>query len=274
MELGVCLEMFFGDRPFLERIPAAAEAGCRFGEMWFTDMTVWDGGMREDDPKDPGEVSAAAEKAGLTITSAVIGAPDGSIGGGLTNPANRGQWLGRAEKTFRFCRDAGIGSAIVCTGNRVEGESFSETRRHVMEGLKATVEKADGFGIDLLMEPLNDRKDHPDYFLVDSDAGAEMCREIGSPRLKLIHDCYHMQIMEGDLCGHIRRNLDVIGHLHAGGHPGRHELWLGETDYRFLWKEIERAGYDGVCALEYTPTLEPAESIRRTISYLESGNGR
>jgi hydroxypyruvate isomerase len=77
-----------------------------------------------------------------------------------------------------------------------------------------------------------------------------------------------MQIMEGDLCGHIRRNLDVIGHFHSAGHPGRHELWLGETNYPVVLSEIAKAGYRGVFAFEYMPTLPPAVSLRRNLDYL------
>jgi hydroxypyruvate isomerase len=271
VKLGVCLEMFFADRPFLDRLAAAGAAGCRFAEMWFTDMTAWAGGMRRDDAKDPARVRAAAEKAGLTLTNAVIGSPDGSLGGGLTDPANRGTWLARARETLGFCREAGIGAAIVCTGNVVAGRTREEMRRSVLDGLRAALEVAERQGVALWLEVLNDRIDHPGHFLTGSDAGAAICREVGSPRLKLLFDCYHMQIMEGDLTGHIRRNLDVIGHLHAAGHPGRHELWLGETDYRFLARELARLGYTGVLALEYVPTLEPAESLRRALAYLEGG---
>ena len=122
--------------------------------------------------------------------------------------------------------------------------------------------------MNLWLEPLNDLVDHADYFCTGSDAGADLCRELESPRMKLIFDCYHMQIMEGDLLGHIKRNLDVIGHFHSAGHPGRHELWLGETNYPFVVKEIEAMGYDGVFSLEYFPTLESGESLRKALQYL------
>ncbi|MBA4388379.1 MAG: hypothetical protein C0404_10385 [Verrucomicrobia bacterium] len=268
MKLGVCLEMFFTDRPFLDRIKAAGKADCKFAEMWFTDMTAWETGMRKDDPKDPATVRAAAEKAGVVLTNAVIGSPDGGLGGGLTNPKNRGQWIERADATLRFCKAAGIGAAIVCTGNTVKGMSPARMRQSVMNGLEETVRMAEKHGITLFLEPLNDKIDHANYFLAGSDAGAEICRQIASPRMKLLFDCYHMQIMEGDLCGHIRRNLDVIGHIHSAGHPGRHELWLGETNYPFLVKEIEAMRYKGVFALEYMPTMDPAKSLRRTVTYL------
>jgi len=269
LQFGVCLEMQFPDRPFVERIAAARRAGVKFAEMWFHDMTAWTNGMNQDDAKHPAKIRAAAAKAGVTLTNAVIGSPDGSIGGGLTDSRNRRAWLARAKDTLEFCREAGIGAAIVCTGNLARGLSPQRQRRNVLDGLKATAELAQRLKMNLWLEPLNDKIDHPGYFLTSSDEGAALCREVGSARLKLLFDCYHMQIMEGDLCGHIRRNLDVIGHFHSAGHPGRHELWLGETNYPVVLEEIKKAGYNGVFAFEYQPTLPPAESLKRTLDYLK-----
>jgi hydroxypyruvate isomerase len=266
---GVCLEMQFPDRPFLDRIAAAGRAGLRFGEMWFTDMTWYAKGMNNEDVKHPDKVRAAAAKAGVTLTNAVIGSPDGGLGGGLTDSRNRSAWLARAKSTLEFCREAGIGAAIVCTGNLAKGLTPQRQRRNVLDGLKATAELAEKLKVNLWLEALNDKIDHPGYFLTSSDEGAALCREVGSRRLKLLFDCYHMQVMEGDLCGHIRRNLDVIGHFHSAGHPGRHELWLGETNYPAVISEITKAGYRGVFAFEYMPTLPPAQSLRRTLDYLQ-----
>ncbi len=264
MKLGVCLEMFFTDRPFAERIARAGDAGYRYAEMWFTDGTAHAKGFDATDAKDPARVAAVAAKAGVTLTNAVIGSPDGSTGGGLTNSRNRRQWLARARQTFAFCQDAGIGACIACTGNVIKGATAAAMRRSVVDGLKATAELAEAAGIDLWLEPLNDKINHPNYFCISSDAGAEICRAVHSPRMKLLFDCYHMQIMEGDLVGHIRKNLDVIGHVHSAGHPGRHELWLGETNYAFLVQQIEEMGYKGVFALEYAPTLKSADSLKKT----------
>ena len=141
-------------------------------------------------------------------------------------------------------------------------------RRSVLDGLKATAERAEKAGIDLFLEPLNDRVDHPNYFCTHSDEGAELCRAVKSARMKLLFDCYHMQIMEGDLIGHIKAAFDVIGHFHSAGHPGRHELWLGETDYRYLTKQIDEMGYSGVFGLEYAPSGDHVESLKKTRQYL------
>jgi len=261
MELGLCIEMAFAKLPFEQRIRKAAELGFKNVEMWFVDMSFK--GKAD-------ELARIAEKNKVRITNTVIGAPDGSIGGGLTNPANRKQWLERAKMTIQFTKEARIGTTIVCTGNEVAGMSDSQMMQSVMDGLKPTVEMAEKAGITLLLEPLNTAYDHPGYFLTSSDKGAEICRNIGSEQMKLLFDCYHMQIMEGDLVKHIERNIDVIGHFHSAGVPGRHELYNGETNYPFVISQIEKLGYKGVFGLEYEPSIAHEESVRITLAYLKA----
>jgi hydroxypyruvate isomerase len=259
MKLGLCIEMAFAKLPFEDRIRKAADCGLRNVEMWFVDKSF---------KGKPEQLAKLADTHDVTITNTVIGSPDGSIGGGLTNPANRKKWLARAAMTIEFTRQAGIPATIICTGNEVKGMSYSKMLASVIAGLKPTVEIAEKFGVTLLLEPLNTRYDHPGYFLTSSDAGADICRKIGSPRMKLLFDCYHMQIMEGDLVNHIKRNIDVIGHFHSAGVPGRHELYQGEIDYPFLTAQIESMGYQGLFGLEYQPSIDHEESVRKTVAYL------
>jgi hydroxypyruvate isomerase len=261
LDLGLCIEMALTDRPFEDRFQAAADAGFKNVEMWFVKDFSYDG--------TPEKLAKLAEKAGVTITNTVIGAPDGSIGGGLTDPANRRQWLDRAKLTLDFNRAAGIPATIVCTGNVVDGSDDEQMTESVMEGLKATVELAEEAGVTLLLEPLNDPYDHPGYFLTDSDVAAEICRRLDSPRMRMLFDCYHMQIMHGDLLNHIRENLDVIGHFHSAGVPGRHELYNGEVNFPFVIDQIEKMGYRGVFGLEFEPSLEDhALSLKKTLEHL------
>jgi hydroxypyruvate isomerase len=259
MKIGLCIEMAFAGLPFEDRIRKAAECGYRNVEMWFVDKSF---------KGKPEQLAKIADVHGVTITNTVIGSPDGSIGGGLTNPAHRKRWLARAAMTIEFTRQAGIAATIVCTGNEVKGMTRSKMLASVIAGLKPTVEMAERAGVTLLLEPLNTRYDHRGYLLASSDEGAEICRTVGSSRLKLLFDCYHMQIMEGDLVNHIQRNIDMIGHFHAAGVPGRHELYQGETDYPFLMSQIEAMDYQGVFGLEYQPSADHDSSVRKTLAYL------
>jgi hydroxypyruvate isomerase len=259
MRFGLCLEMVFTKEPFEERLKNAAKLGFKYVEMWFTDMTY---------KGTPERLAKLAAQHGVTITNTVIGSPDGSIGGGLTDPGKREQWLARTRATLDFNLKAGIPATIVCTGNLVAGLSAAQMERSVLEGLQATVELAEKAGVTLLLEVLNTPYDHAGYWLTSSDQGAELCRRVGSERLKLLYDCYHMQIMEGDLLNHIKRNLDVIGHVHSAGVPGRHELYNGEVDYRFVTSQLGALGYRGVFGLEYSPSIDDELSLKNTLQYL------
>jgi hydroxypyruvate isomerase len=259
MNLGLCLEMVYTDRPFEVRLAKAAELGFKYVEMWFTDATY---------KGSAAQLAKLAAQYGVQITNTVIGAPDGSLGGGLTDARNRDQWLARARSTLAFTQEAQIPATIVCTGNVIPGLSDAQMQQSVLDGLKATTELAEKAGITLLLEPLNTTYDHAGYWLTSSDKGAELCRQVGSPHMRLLFDGYHMQIMEGNLINHIRRNLDVIGHFHAAGVPGRHEIFQGETDYRFVWAEIEKLGYQGTFGLEYSPSMADDLSLKKTLEYL------
>ena len=259
MELGLCIEMALSKLPFEKRLSTAAKLGFRNVEMWFVD------GSYKGQPE---VLAAMAKKHGVRITNTVIGSPDGSTGGGLTNPKNCKQWLERAWMTIDFTKRAGIGATIVCTGNDVRGMSDAAMMKSVIEGLKPTVELAEQAGITLLLEPLNTTYDHPGYWVHSSDQGAEICRKLKSRRMKLLFDCYHMQIMEGDLLKHIERNFDVIGHFHSAGVPGRHEVFNGETNYPFVMAGIKKLGYRGVFGLEYMPSMDDMVSLKQTLKYL------
>ncbi len=260
MELGLCIEMALTGLPFEKRIEKAAEIGFKNVEMWFVDMSY---------SGSPAELARIAERNGVRITNTVIGAPDGTIGGGLTDPSKRAEWLERTAKTLAFNTAAGIPATIVCTGNVIPGLDDEMMYDSVIEGLKATVDLAEKAGITLLIEPLNDRHDHPHYWLTSSDLGAAICRAIGSTRLRLLFDCYHMQIMEGDLIDHIKGNIDVIGHFHSAGVPGRNEIFTGEVRYPYVFKQIEATGYKGVFGLEFAPSMDDEQSLRETLAHLK-----
>jgi hydroxypyruvate isomerase len=259
VELGLCIEMALTGLPFEERIAKAADLGLKNVEFWFVD---WSYKGTAD------HLANLAERNGVKITNTVIGAPDGSIGGGLTDPANREQWLERARMTIDFTRDAGIPATIVCTGNVVPGMSDEAMMESVVEGLKPTVALAEEAGVTLLLESLNTHRDHAGYWLASSDRGAEICRKLNSDRMRLLFDCYHMQIMEGNLLEHIERNLDVIGHFHMAGVPGRHELFLGELNYPYIVKRAQELGYKGIIGLEYAPSMDDETSIKETLKHM------
>jgi hydroxypyruvate isomerase len=261
MKIGLCLEMALLKMPFEARVKKAAELGFKCVEMWWVDASF---------KGTPEQLARLAEQAGVKITDTVINAPDGSMGGNLTDPRqNMDVFLARARNTLAYTREAQIPATIVLTGNRVPGLDEKTMEESVVERLKPVVEMAEKAGVTVLLEPLNDLYDHPDHWLTSSDKGAAICRRIGSPRLRMLFDTYHMRIMEGDLVKHIERNIDVIAHFHAAGVPGRHEVFTGETNYPFVLKKIEDMGYQGAFGLEYSPSLDDETSLKQSLAYLQ-----
>ena len=104
---------------------------------------------------------------------------------------------------------------------------------------------------------------HPGYYLWSSAEAFEIIRQVNHPNVKVVYDIYHQQVMEGNIILNILNNLDCIAHLHGAGHPGRNELQLGENDYRVILAAVDKAGYTGAMGLEYKPSLEPMESLKK-----------
>ena len=124
---------------------------------------------------------------------------------------------------------------------------------NVIETLKQACEILESHNLTMVLEPLNFR-DHPGLFLTESPQAFQICKSVNSPSCKILFDIYHQQISEGDLIENIRSNIDRIGHFHAAGNPGRHELQKGEIAYPYIFEQIRKAGFAGYVGLEYWPT--------------------
>lgn len=269
MKFDVCLEMTFTDRPYAERIAKIAASGFDGVEFWFHDGT-FNGRDCSGGAKDATALKQACAQAGVTINNMVVNAPDGNLGGAPVIAADRSKYLDRLHEAIDFAKACGCRKGITCTGNLQPGFSRNRLRKNLEEALGAAAAIAAKRDFVLLLECLNTRTDHFNYFLDSSAEGAAIVRAIASPNLRLLYDVYHMQIMEGSILDNIADNLDVIGHFHAAGVPGRHELMDGELNYREIVRRIEASGYREAFGLEYLPALaDHEESLRRTRRYLE-----
>jgi len=125
-------------------------------------------------------------------------------------------------------------------------------------------------GITLCTELLNSKVDHPGYMCDRISWGVELCKRVNSPRVKLLYDIYHMQIMEGDIIRTIQQNLKYIGHFHTAGNPGRHQFDdTQELNYKGICRAIADLGYQGCLSHEYTPTKEPLETLDQMMRICE-----
>jgi len=263
VKLSACIETFFTDLPYAERIRRVAALGFTAYEFWFHDQR-FDGKGLTPEAKDLEQIAALNRELGLVTTDFVFNHPGGGVVASLIEARDRPRLLDSIEAMIGRARKIGCTSLISGSGNKVVGLSREAALDSMTEGLSKLAPICERAGITLIVEPFNSRVDHPDYFLDDPETCAEVLRRVGSPAVKMLFDIYHMQIMHGDILAFVRKNLGLIGHFHVAGVPGRHEPVPSELDYAFILKEIDGMGYKGYFGLEYWPTGDAADSLRRT----------
>ncbi len=152
---------------------------------------------------------------------------------------------------------------IVFSGKRGEASDAAAVG-HCAAGLAPLAEYARSHGVTLLLETLNSKVDHPGAQCDHSAWGFEVVKRVGSPNLRLLYDCYHMQIMEGDLMRTLKTNLEWIGHIHTGGVPGRRDLDdRQEVNWRAIAELLKRQQFAGWVGHEFIPRADPRAALEQ-----------
>jgi hydroxypyruvate isomerase len=201
--------------------------------------------------------------AGLVCSMAYAGG--GSIRDGLNVKANHDAIVKNFEEKIPRAAKLGIPNVITFFGNR-RGMSDAEATANCIEGLNRVKKIGEDAGVTICVELLNSKVDHKDYQGDHTAFGVEIVKGVSSPRVKLLYDAYHMQIMEGDLIRTLRANKEWIAHVHTGGVPGRHELdQMQEVNWRAVATALVDMGFAGFMAHEFVPTRDPLTSLREAV---------
>ena len=192
----------------------------------------------------------------LGLTCAIAGSH--GFAKGFAHQEEWDECLGKLRERIPQCADAGIGRVITFSGFR-RGLSTDEGMANMIAGLKQIVPLAEEKKVTVCLEMLNSRvnenmKGHPDYFCDDIERTVEICKAIGSERVKVLFDLYHVQIMHGDVITRIRQHKDWIAHVHTAGVPGRAEIdETQELNYPPLMQALLDIGYQGYVGQEFIP---------------------
>ena len=206
---------------------------------------------------------AVAAEYGLTCSTGYGGS--GTITDGLNDPANHGEIVRNLERSLPTAARAGVPNVIAFFGNR-RGLSDAEGIDNCARVLRRVAPVAESENVTVVVELLNSKVDHPDYHGDRTPFGVEVIQRVGSPRVKLLYDIYHMQIMEGNVIQTIRDNQQHIAHYHTAGVPGRHELDDSqELNYPAIVRAIADTGFTGYLAHEFIPTRDPMTSLREAV---------
>lgn len=252
MKLSVCLNSVTGELSRTDAMKLAKKLG-------YCAVEFWEG---KDFPLD--EYKAALDETGLTL--ACMGGSSN-----LTDPAMRADFLTNLKASMGNALTLKARGMIITTGwQALEGVSREAQKESIVDGLKEAAKIIAGTGLTLLLEPLNILVDHKGYFLYRSDEAFEILREVNSPQVKLLFDIYHQQISEGNLIRNIVDNIDLIGHFHVAGNPGRNEPYFGEIYYGQVFKAADEAGYTGYAGLEYWAKDGMEESLKKCLALYEA----
>jgi hydroxypyruvate isomerase len=187
------------------------------------------------------------------------------IATGFNDRANHAMLLRELEQTIPLAARSGVPNVIAMFGNRSD-RSEAEAVANCVEGLSKIKSLAEGQRVTVCVELLNSKVDHKGYQGDRTAFGVDVVRAVDSPRVKLLYDIYHMQIMEGDVIRTIRDNIRHIAHFHTGGVPGRHELDDSqELNYRAVARAIADLGFTGYVAHEFVPTKDPLTALREAV---------
>lgn len=246
MQLSACIEWQFaeGYDTLGDRVRAAKAAGLSHAEFH-----LW----RD---KDMSGLAAALEETGVTLTGFCVD-PRRSI----VDPAQHEEMLQAVAETLAAAKAVGSPPLIVASGFTREGVSPKEHKAEAVKVLRRAADLAEAAEVTLVLEPLNDRVEHPGMYLVDTTLALDIIEAVGSPRLKLLYDVYHSHVMGEDMRQVLAGRIHLVEHVQVADNPGRNEPGTGTIDWTAAIGTLRELGYTGPLGLEYRPTMEATASL-------------
>jgi hydroxypyruvate isomerase len=177
---------------------------------------------------------------------------------GFAHVEEHDECIARLRQSIDACVTHGVERVITFSGFR-RGLDDTTARKNMIEGLKKILPYAEEKKVTLCLEMLNSKvteemKGHPDYWCDHIGKALDICQTIGSERMKILFDLYHVQIMDGDLIRHYQQCREFVGHIHTAGNPGRAELDdQQEINYPPIMRAIAESGYTGFVGHEFIP---------------------
>ena len=200
---------------------------------------------------DPSELAAALTETGLPMLGLNTrrGDVDAGDNGLCAIPGREAEAREAIDEALNYAKAIGCRNVHVMAGKTAQDAASTSC---FVENLRYAADKAHDAGCGLLIEPLNTR-DAAGYFLTSLEQAADILDKVASPSVKIMFDCYHIQIMQGDLLMRARAFSDLIGHIQFAGVPDRAEPDRSEVDYSFVLPQLREDGYESFLGAEYRP---------------------
>jgi hydroxypyruvate isomerase len=184
------------------------------------------------------------------------------VKGGFADPVGGEAFVAELKGFIPAVQRLGCGQIILLSGKRIEGAAPGVQRTASIEALKRAADILSAAGLTGVIEPI-DRLENPSIYLDGVTEAFEIVRAVGSPKVKVLYDLYHEQRGQGNLIEKLEKNIDEVGLIHVADVPGRHEPGTGEIHYRNVYKKLAELHYVGVIAMEFYPTGDVVETLRK-----------
>jgi hydroxypyruvate isomerase len=198
--------------------------------------------------------------------------PGGTIPDALNRRENHAKLRPLMDAAIDEAAANGVPNIITFSGNR-KGLADAEGADNCVAFLNEVKAHAETKQVTVCMEYLNSKVNHKDYMFDHIAWGVDVVKRVNSPRVKILYDIYHAQIMDGDIVRNIRDHFQWIGHFHTGGNPGRHEIDdTQELNYRFVMQAIAELGYTGFVTHEYSPSEghDPMKELAKAMTICDA----
>jgi hydroxypyruvate isomerase len=265
--IGICIDPVFTDLSYPDRVRKIAALGFKNYEFWSHDHSLTATGMIRE-LKNFDELGALNAELGLSVTDILYSPGGDEEKANLIRREDKSKLVDNFGTFAEMAKKIRCRACIITGGTLISGQGRDESLLNLADNLSALLGEAEKNGMTLLLEPLNSRLDHRDTFLDDPRLTVTVVKFLNSPRMKILYDIYHMQIMGGNILSFVKENLDYIGHFHIAGVPGRHEPCTGELDYAHIVRELSFMGYTGCFGLEYWPLDDVESSLKKSLEYL------
>lgn len=245
MRYSACIEWLFATEApeVADRVRAAKAAGLDAVEFWrFSN-------------KDCEAIRTALDETGLTLAG-ILCEPIAP----LTDPEAHQWFLEGVRTSLAAALQLGAGVIIAQAGDHRAGVARPVQHAAIVKVLREAADILEGSGVVLALEPLNDRVDHPGYYLTSTEEGLDIVDEVGRPEIRLLYDIYHAAVM-GEAIEVLEGRLDRVAHVHLADAPGRGEPGSGALDWAERLDWLEARGYAGLIGLEYRPGTGTVESL-------------
>ena len=254
MKKSICIEKFFREVDFYDRFQCVADLGIEYAEFW-----TWPG-------KDIHKIKNICQTNNLKIAS---------ISGDKTFTPfvleEREKYLDYLAESIIVAKTLGCKNLVIHSNGMENGVVFNDGLKIGMAKKIACMTRtfmeaariAEKENVTLVLEAVNNIS-VPNYFLTKTQDSGDIARVIGSPNFKILYDIWHMQQMEGNIVRNLTEYIDVIGYIHIGDCPERHEPGTGEINFNRVKDTLNTLGYDGIYGLELEPSLTSSESAKWT----------